>query len=263
MKDFFITFNYFLFFIIKKKWSFIAFIFSCITFSILYSLKVSPLYTAELSFTVDNSYNDWWLYESSEINLFNLSSYRNILQKDDKAKIKGMIESDQMILDFLKSNNFDENSYYSKKQNISENEILNIFKLNSGIGKDRLTDIFYITLKDRTQILAEKNLNNFFNYTNKIIVDKEVKKIEASIKKLNISLATSNDITFRKEIYNKISENLLAKKLIELEIKKPLKVIEKAYSSVFRTYPKRGNTVIFLTWLSGFAFLIFFIPFRK
>ena len=66
-----------------------------------------------------------------------------------------------------------------------------------------------------------------------------------------------------KKITYDFSKFDIQRKLIELEIKKPLKVIEKAYSSVFRTYPKRGNTVIFLTWLSGFAFLIFFIPFRK
>ena len=134
--------------------------------SISYSLLILPKYTAQASFAVDSSWDDWWLLEKNGSNILSLGS---ILSKDNKYKFGHMIKSPKIIMSFLDINNFHEDSYfYNYKYN--KTEVLNNFRLSLGIGKDRMTDIFYITLSDKNNQLAEDNLNSYLSYLNQKII---------------------------------------------------------------------------------------------
>ena len=258
MKIIYITISHFFYFLWKKKLTFFIYISLSIAFSIYYSLKVLPQYTAQLSFVVDNSWDNWWLAESEKINLSNISSFKLIFSKDSKSKFEAVIKSPKIMSNFLNENTFDEESYFYGYEN-NKQSVLKKFRLSLGLGKDRITDIFYITLQDKNMAIAEENLNNYLNYVNKIIIDREIDNINLEINQLNSVIENTNIIKLSQEAEEKYKSAIIARNLLSTEIRPPLNIIDDAYSSVFRTYPKRGSTVIFLTFFFGILFLIIFM----
>ena len=258
MKKIFITISSFFYFLLEKKWKFLMFMTLSIVISISHSLLALPKYTAQASFEVDSSWDDWWLLERNGLNISNISSFKTILSKDNKYKFEQMIKSPKMIMSFLEVNNFHEDSYfYNYKYN--RTKVLRDFRLNLSIGKDRITNIFYITLSDKNNQLAEDNLNDYLHYLNQKLIELENKNIDFSINTLQELSQTNTSNGLQKDIENRLIDKKISKELISSEVKPPLKIIDNAYSSVFRTYPKRGSTVIFLSIFAGLSFIILFM----
>ena len=112
MKKIFITISSFFYFLLEKKWKFLMFMTLSIVISISHSLLALPKYTAQASFEVDSSWDDWWLLERNGLNISNISSFKTILSKDNKYKFEQMIKSPKMIMSFLEVNNFVLYFYY-------------------------------------------------------------------------------------------------------------------------------------------------------
>ena len=206
----------------EKKLSFFVFI-SSICFSIYYSLTVLPKYTAELAFVVDSSWDNWWLEESEKINLSNANPFGSRFSKDRYSKFETVIKSPQIMSNFLNESKFDEESYFYNYAN-DKQSVLRNFRLSVSVGKDRMTDIFYMTLQDKTKAIAERNLNNYLAHINKTITDAKTYKIQLEINQLNDVIESTNIIRLREEAEKKYKSTIISKNLLSKNIKPPLKL---------------------------------------
>lgn len=257
MKEIYITFKIYIQQLIENKSMFLGYISFSALIAITYSLSLSPLYSASSSFIANENWRDWWNEGNSFIDSY--SAYTKELKiRENNNKIKQVFKGDELIMSFLESGVFDEESYYSDYHK-NKIDTLTKFKLSLSVGLNDETGIFRITLKDKTKLQAEKNLNKYLKFVNVLLIKDSLKIIYDDIEYLYSIDRVDNTKYLNLTIDKIIEEKIISAKLMNIDMYPPVNVITPAYSSVYRWYPKRRSTVMSLFAISIFIFIIFFI----
>ena len=111
-------------------------------------------------------------------------------QKNISNNVIATFKSMDISRNFLQSLDINEECYFSNKSNFNYEKHFQFLR-NLSIGKDRLSDIHYISILEKNPSCAKLVLGNYIKYVNNFIVEKQLNLLASEAKLLKKILLTS------------------------------------------------------------------------
>lgn len=253
------TLNHIIKFFLENKVKLPAFVLFWMIICVIFVLLVNPQWRADASFEANNNWENWWRFYPYRMMEFDALPNKFLPQKNISNNVIATFKSMDISRNFLQSLDINEECYFSNKSNFNYEKHFQFLR-NLSIGKDRLSDIHYISILEKNPSCAKLVLGNYIKYVNNFIVEKQLNLLASEAKALKENITDQPNFFVRQGLQEVIDENIARISMINENLTSPITVISKPATGMFRFFPIRGRTTLFFGFLAGFIYVLLFLP---